>query len=224
MAKARFNELLRQNLGSEYMILDPNEIDMSDALGMDNAGFWNHHANTKDDYNELMGKLNRVYEELESGKSLDELMSWENPDNETRDAANKFFTENNAVTVERSEDGIIHFGGDGRHRIMMAQELDMPIPVRMTYDELAEDQGELNDPEDLNTYQTMDSSEDELGIDDSMQDEQQGEQYDEEDLNSYHVSQDTDISRTPSDYSESAENIANTDYTEDAGEEMSAEL
>ena len=190
MDKARLNELLRQNLGSEYMILDPNEIDMSDALGMDNAGFWNHHANTKDDYNELMGKLNRVYEELESGKSLDELMSWENPDNETRDAANKFFTENNAVTVERSEDGIIHFGGDGRHRIMMAQELDMPIPVRMTYDELAEDQGELNDPEDLNTYQTMDSSEDELGIDDSMQDEQQGEQYDEEDLNSYHVSQD----------------------------------
>ena len=107
-------------------------------------------------------------------------------------------------------------------------------PVRNTMSEEEPEESTDLDQEDLDFYTASAVRDDEQYEDESEdldhynaasdQDEEQNEQYDAEDLNSYHVSQDTDISRTPSEYSESAENTANTDYTEDADEEMSAEL
>lgn len=144
MDKERLKKLLQeQNLGSEYMMIDPNDIDMTYAPGMDPKYFWDHHGNTKQDYAELMGKLDKVYDAMASGRKVDELMSWSNPDKELRDTTYSFFSKERAVTVERWEDGKIHFAGDGRHRIMMAQELNMLIPVRMTYDELAKSKDEV---------------------------------------------------------------------------------
>ena len=141
MDKERLSILLsKQNLGSEYMMMDAKDIDMEFAPGMDRKDFWNHHGNTKEDYVKLMGRLNKVYDALASGKTVDELMSFQNQDRELRDTTYSFFSKERAVTVERLEDGKIHFAGDGRHRIMMAQELGMAIPVRMTYDELAKKQ------------------------------------------------------------------------------------
>ena len=137
MDKETLKKLLQQqNLGPEYMVMDPHDIDMTYALGMDPQYFWNHHGNTKEDYAELMEKLDKVYDAMASGMKVDDMMSWQNKDRELRDTAYAFFAPERAITVERWDDGKIHFAGDGRHRIMMAQELNMPIPVRMTYDEL----------------------------------------------------------------------------------------
>ena len=135
MTKDRLSALLsKQNLGSNFIMLDASDIVMDEAPGVNDELFWYHHGNTKDDYVSLMQKLNHLYDVMSQGTTIEDMLAWQNRGTELHDTAYSFFTRERAISVERLEDGKYHFGGDGRHRILMAQELGMVIPVRVSYD------------------------------------------------------------------------------------------
>ena len=106
-------------LPSDCRIVPASEIDMSDAMGMDDPNFWNHHANTKEDYMRLAEKLPDVQRELDSGKTLQELR--QNP--ELRDTVSAYYDPEKMIHVQEKPDGGLEFIDDGRHRVAAAQEL-----------------------------------------------------------------------------------------------------
>ncbi|MCD7865208.1 MAG: hypothetical protein LUG54_04195, partial [Clostridiales bacterium] len=103
-------------------------IPASEISGINNTGehFWNHHANTKDDYMDLASKLPEVQEQLANGVSLDEIK--QNPD--LRDCAAAYYDDDKMIQVIKTENGY-EFQDDGRHRATAAQELGYDIPVKI---------------------------------------------------------------------------------------------
>lgn len=101
-------------------------IDMSMAMGMDNPNFWNHHQNTKEDYINLAERLPDVQEELNSGKSIDEIKA--NP--ELHDCVAAYYDPDKMVRVRENENGIYEFEDEGRHRVAAAKELGYDMPIQ----------------------------------------------------------------------------------------------
>ena len=98
---------------------------MSDAPGMDDKNFWNHHTHTHDDYIALASRVPDVMDLIESGRSLADV----NADNELIATARQYFDPNKMIHVELGDDGTYRFSDEGRHRIMAAKELGLDIPV-----------------------------------------------------------------------------------------------
>ncbi len=107
--------------------ISASDIDMSDAMGMDNPNFWNHHSNTKENYMDLASKLPEVQNRLENGEKLEDIYN----DPKIGATANQYYNPDNMVCVEARPDGTYGFIDDGRHRIMAARELGYDIPVRV---------------------------------------------------------------------------------------------
>ena len=108
-------------------MIDPGDIDMTYAMGMDSEQFWNHHGNTKEDYIQIAEKIPDVQKELDSGKTLEEIRK--NP--ELQPTVHAYFDPNNMVKVEVNQDGSYSFIDDGRHRVMAAMECGSQIPVKV---------------------------------------------------------------------------------------------
>lgn len=106
-------------------IVDASKIDMTDARGMDDEHFWEHHGNTKEDYMRIAEHIPDVQKELDSGKTLDEIRE----DPELRDTVAAYYDADKMVKVEEKPDGSYEFQDDGRHRVAAAQELGYEIPV-----------------------------------------------------------------------------------------------
>lgn len=106
-------------------IVDSSKIDMTDARGMDDEHFWEHHGNTKEDYMRIAEHIPDVQKELDSGKTLDEIRK----DPELKDTVAAYYNADKMVKVEEKPDGSYEFQDDGRHRVAAAQELGYEIPV-----------------------------------------------------------------------------------------------
>ncbi len=106
-------------------IVDASKIDMTDARGMDDEHFWEHHGNTKEDYMRIAEHIPDVQKELDSGKTLDEIRE----DPELRDTVAAYYDADKMVKVEEKPDGSYEFQDDGRYRVAAAQELGYEIPV-----------------------------------------------------------------------------------------------
>ena len=112
-------------LPGDARIIHPRDVDMSTALGMDDPNFWNHHGRTKQDYLDLAGKLPEVQNRLDQGESLDTLLK----DSELGATANQFYHPDHMIKLEKTSDGALEFGDDGRHRIAAAKELGYSFPA-----------------------------------------------------------------------------------------------
>ena len=86
----------------------------------DARGFeWRHHNRTKSDYQQLVKSFEEVERECANGKTLEKLIE-DRP--ELTSAIQAGFNGKDLPRVCRWKDAYI-FDSDGRHRIMMAQEL-----------------------------------------------------------------------------------------------------
>lgn len=108
------------------------EVNAQDIVGVryeddvSEEEFWAHHGNSKEDFEELVSKVPEVKNQLEEGKSLEEIKEDEN----LRATAEQYFDENNMVRVYEDGEKYI-FDGDGRHRVTIAQEYGQDIPVKI---------------------------------------------------------------------------------------------
>ena len=107
--------------------VNANDIDMSDAMGMDDPNFWNHHNRTKEDYMDLASKLPDVQNRLNNGESIESLYN----DPNLGDTAYQYYSPEKMVRVNEQPDGSYEFIDDGRHRVSAAQELGYDIPVKI---------------------------------------------------------------------------------------------
>jgi len=132
-----------QNLFSEKLDMQKSESDLeerwvnaADIHGaryhddVSDEKFWSHHGNSKEIYMELASKIPEVREQLASGHSLEDIKA----DEKLRACASQYFSPDNMVRAYQYGDKYM-FDGDGRHRVMAAQELghEIPINVRGVY-------------------------------------------------------------------------------------------
>lgn len=134
---------------------DASNIHEVDLFGADRNSdeFWNHHGNNKDFYYDMASKIPEVQERLDSGESLDSIK--QNPD--LRACASGYFEESNLPRVSKYKDTYIS-EGDGRHRILAAQDLGMDIKVRVNgeyVDNEKEKSEEESEGEDYDCYYGM---------------------------------------------------------------------
>lgn len=106
-------------------MVDSAKIDMSSALGMDNANFWSHHSRNKEDYMALASHLPDVQERLNAGESLDSLMD----DPELGATAVQYYSPDRMIRLSEKPNGEYAFTDNGRHRIQAAKELGYDIPA-----------------------------------------------------------------------------------------------
>lgn len=92
-------------------------------------GFWNteYKGRSKEEYLEIASHIPEVYERLQNGESLQDLVQ----DEKVGACAEQYFLPENMVTVNHCADGSYQFTDDGRHRIAAAQELGADIPVKL---------------------------------------------------------------------------------------------
>ena len=117
----------RGGLPENTVTVDARSVDLSGAMGMDSENFWNHHGNTKADYQELASHLPEVQKGLAEGRTLAEMR--QDPNLQNTGAA--YYDPAKMVKVEAREDGGYHFLDDGRHRVLAAQEQGCSIPVQV---------------------------------------------------------------------------------------------
>lgn len=94
----------------------------NDDISID--GFWTHHGETKERFADLASKTGTVKSMLDQGMSLEQIK--QNPD--LTACVEQYFSPDRAVRVYQYGDKYI-FGGDGRHRVRIAQEMGLDIPV-----------------------------------------------------------------------------------------------
>ena len=117
----------RGGLPENTVTVDARSVDLSGAMGMDSENFWNHHGNTKADYQELASHLPEVQKGLAEGRTLAEMR--QDPNLQNTVAA--YYDPAKMVKVEAREDGGYNFLDDGRHRVLAAQEQGCSIPVQV---------------------------------------------------------------------------------------------
>lgn len=88
--------------------------------------FWSHHGNSKERYMELASKIPEVKEQMDSGRSLEDIVT----DERLGPCAAQYFKPDNMVKVYQYGDKYM-FDSDGRHRVMAAQELGYEIPINL---------------------------------------------------------------------------------------------
>lgn len=89
--------------------------------------FWTHHGNTKERYRELASHVNMIRWRLECGHQLEDIRK----DPSLTACVDQYFDPQNAVRVYKYGDRYIAEGG-GRHRVRIAQEMGIDIPVLIT--------------------------------------------------------------------------------------------
>lgn len=107
-----------------------NILEFGEENDMDK--FWQHHGNTKDSYIELAKNYYDSLEEIKKNGDLNHL-AWNDPLKRANEAYNTKLDPVNLIEY----DGSYFFDGDGRHRILAAQELqkmgyEINIPARVT--------------------------------------------------------------------------------------------
>jgi hypothetical protein len=117
-------------------LVDPPEgqhqawVDSRDIVGVfhndsvSKDDFWTHHGETKERFAELVSKVETVKSMMDQGIGLEYIK--QNPD--LTACVEQYFSPNRAVRVYQYGDKYI-FGGDGRHRVRIAQEMGINIPV-----------------------------------------------------------------------------------------------
>ncbi len=108
------------------VIENVNPETIFDMLGLDDDNFWNHHGNTKEDYLEIASHLPEIQERLANGESLSDIGKDPVLDKTIR----AYYDEDNMVKVSKYKDGY-QSRGDGRHRVMAAEELGYDMPVKV---------------------------------------------------------------------------------------------
>lgn len=105
-------------------------VDSRDILGVFHNDsvrkddFWTHHGETKERFAELASKVETVKSMIDQGISLEQIK--QNPD--LTACVEQYFSSDRAVRVYQYGDKYI-FGGEGRHRVRIAQEMGIDIPV-----------------------------------------------------------------------------------------------
>lgn len=142
-------------------IVKASEIDMTYARDMESEKFWDQELHNKETFMKLAEHIPEVQEQLDSGKSLDEIRE----DPKLSDTVTAYFDPKNMIKVEEQQDGSYAFQDDGRHRIAAAQEFGYEIPVdvvnkgefRKEESELKEENEEKDSPKTL--QEIMDNKE-----------------------------------------------------------------
>lgn len=107
-------------------MVDSAKVDMSEALGMDDPNFWNHHGRTKEDYMDLASNLPLVQKRLDNGEPLEKLIH----DPDVGATAKQYYSPDHMIHLSEAEDGTPEYTGDGRHRIAAAKELGYSFPAQ----------------------------------------------------------------------------------------------
>lgn len=94
----------------------------NDSINIDE--FWKHHGENKARFTELALKIGTVRTMIEGGMNLEEIKQ----DSTLTACVEQYFSLDRAVRVYQYGDKYI-FGGDGRHRVRIAQEMGLDIPV-----------------------------------------------------------------------------------------------
>lgn len=94
----------------------------NDSIKIDD--FWKHHGGSKARFTELALKVGTVRTMIEEGMNLEQIKQ----DSNLTACVEQYFSLDRAVRVYQYGDKYI-FGGDGRHRVRIAQELGLDIPV-----------------------------------------------------------------------------------------------
>ena len=123
------SSLKQYEMPESSRMVDPDNIDMSDALGMDDPNFWNHHGRSKEDYMDLASKLPTVHDRLERGESLEDLLK----DPDVGATANQYYNPEHMIKLAENAERMPEYTGDGRHRIAAAKELGYRFPARFEH-------------------------------------------------------------------------------------------
>jgi hypothetical protein len=107
----------------EGISLGPSEAQNPEAFWSRNGNEMDH---TADSFCEIASHIPEVRQQLELGKSLDEIRD----DPALERCVDIYFEPSNAVRVVKSN-GYYEFDGHGRHRILAARKLGYDIPVRV---------------------------------------------------------------------------------------------
>jgi len=105
-------------------------IDARDILGIfhndnvDATQFWSHHGESKDRFFELASHITTVKTMLDQGLTLDQI----GQNDELSACVAQYFSPDRAVKVYKYGSNYI-FLGEGRHRVRIAQEMGLKIPV-----------------------------------------------------------------------------------------------
>ena len=91
----------------------------NDSINIDE--FWTHHGENKARFTELALKIGTVRTMIEGGMNLEQIK-------QDSTCVEQYFSLDRAVRVYQYGDKYI-FGGDGRHRVRIAQEMGLDIPV-----------------------------------------------------------------------------------------------
>ena len=129
-AKEDAGQLSYQEYGSPQIVMtDANNIHGMDTFNKDPQSdeFWNHHGNSREDYQELASHIPEVQERLDRGEDLDSICK----DPEIGATATQYYREDRMPEVSRYGDTYIA-SDDNRHRILAAQEQGYDIPVKVT--------------------------------------------------------------------------------------------
>ena len=94
----------------------------NDSINIDE--FWTHHGENKARFTELALKIGTVRTMIEGGMNLEQIKQ----DSTLTACVEQYFSLDRAVRVYQYGDKYI-FGGDGRHRVRIAQEMGLDIPV-----------------------------------------------------------------------------------------------
>ena len=94
----------------------------NDSINIDE--FWTHHGENKAMFTELALKIGTVRTMIEGGMNLEQIKQ----DSTLTACVEQYFSLDRAVRVYQYGDKYI-FGGDGRHRVRIAQEMGLDIPV-----------------------------------------------------------------------------------------------
>lgn len=97
----------------------------NDSIRIDD--FWKHHGESKARFVELASKIGTVRTMIEEGMNLEQIKQ----DSNLTACVEQYFSLDRAVRVYQYGDKYI-FAGDGRHRVRIAQELGLDIPVIIT--------------------------------------------------------------------------------------------
>lgn len=94
----------------------------NDSINIDE--FWTHHGENKARFTELALKIGTVRTMIEGGMNLEQIKQ----DSTLTACVEQYFSLDRAVRVYQYGNKYI-FGGDGRHRVRIAQEMGLDIPV-----------------------------------------------------------------------------------------------
>ena len=120
---------LVEPVGGEYVSwVNPKDIIgiFSENESIVPEKFWSHHGESKERYYELVLNVSKVTYELNQGMTLEQLKE----SGRYIPCIEQYFTQDKMIRVYKYGDKYI-FDGDGRHRVRIAQEMGINIPIKV---------------------------------------------------------------------------------------------